>query len=67
MNYSVYHWNLTWAVCGIISALSILIERHKKERSFSVGVFMFMQSAVFGLIGAWNLICLLVKLNVIHP
>lgn len=67
MNYDTYHWNLTLAVCGILAAISALMNLHKKEWPFLPSTLLFIQSGVWGMIGAWNLICLLVKLNVIHP
>lgn len=66
MELTTYIWNLGIAVTGLLGALEYTIKEARttdKVEGFVCGLIAF----IFGLIGAWNLICLLVKLNVIHP
>lgn len=65
MNYSDYSWNLAWSVWGLIAILEGAIKCSRTDGWERIGHFMF--GHIFGTIGGWNLICLLVKLNVIHP
>jgi hypothetical protein len=65
MEYSTYSWNLVWSVWGVINIIeySIKMSRTSNWDRFA----LFLIAFISGIIGGWNLICLLVKLNAIHP
>lgn len=66
MELNTYMWNLWLVVFGLLSALEYTIKAAMSKDGTERFV-CFMLAYTCGLIGGWNLICLLVKLNVIHP
>lgn len=66
MELSTYIWNLSATIFGLLGALEYTIKAAQTKDGVENFSCSFI-AAILGLIGAWNLICLLVKLNVIHP
>jgi hypothetical protein len=66
MELSTYIWNISPMTLGMIVALEYTIKAARTQDG-AENFVCFLMAAIGSLVGTWNLICLLVKLNVITP